>query len=289
MLLLIALSSFATIALAVVAIVQRPMNPVRARALALGSDEVTTAPNGGRPAGDRLLRPAARAIAQILPHTWLQRLDRLLVTAGEPIALGSFLVLWASLFIGAVALGLLLSIWAALAFGFLGGYGPLFWLRRSADERKRRIARETPDAVDLLVTCLEAGLGLDGAMIRVGEASTGPLGDEIRRTLREISIGRPRQDALLDLAARSGVAELEGIIRPIVQAERSGVSIGAALRIQADALRVRRRQRAQEHAQRIPAKMTLVMAAFFIPTVMLVAIAPAVFRLIDFFGGGWQP
>jgi tight adherence protein C len=286
MLLLIALSSFATIALAVVAIVQRPINPVRARALALGAEGAAAAPSSGRSAGDRLLRPAARALAQFLPHAWLQRLERVLVAAGEPIGLGSFLLLWLCIFITSVALGLLLSPLAALSF--LGGYGPLFWLRRSADERKRRIALATPDAVDLLVTCLEAGLGLDSAMIRVGEASTGPLGQELKRTLREIGVGRPRQEALLDLAVRTGVGELEGVIRPIVQAERSGVSIGAALRIQADALRVRRRQRAQENAQRIPAKMTLVIAAFFIPTVMLVAIAPAVFMLIDFFGGGWE-
>jgi tight adherence protein C len=227
-------------------------------------------------------------VTQVLPRASLQRVERLLVAAGEPIDIGLFLLLWAAAFVGGILLGLFFSPWAALTFGFLGAYLPLLWLRRAVDTRRRQITRETPDAVDLLVTCVESGLGLDASLIRVGEASSGPLGDEINRALREISVGRPRQEALLDLAVRTGVSDLEGVIRPIIQAERSGVSIGGALRIQADALRVRRRQRAQENAQRIPAKMTLVIATFFIPAVMLVAIAPAVFRLIDFFSNGWQ-
>lgn len=288
MLLLIAFTSFATIALGVFAIAQRPPSPVRSRALAMGRDSAAALQPDEGAAQSRLLRPLARAIVQILPGRWLERLERMLVAAGEPIDLSVFILLWAVVAVASATAGLLFgSIWLFLLFAAAGLYLPLLWLRRRVDQRRRQITRALPDAIDLLVTCVETGLGLDAALIRVGEATKGPLGDEIGRTLREIAVGRSRSDALLDLATRPGVADLESVIRPIVQAERSGVSIATSLRVQADALRVRRRQRAQETAQKIPPKMTMVIAAFFIPAVMLIAIGPAVFQLLDFFQGDW--
>lgn len=284
MLLLIAVSSFATIALATVALLMRSPNPVRVRALAIGG---LTLPEQGEAdaRGWRIARPLGAQLVKLLPHRWFQRIDRLIVVAGEPLSSATFLLLWTTVFLGAVMVGIWLSSWWSLLWIALGAYAPLLWLRRRADRRRRQISKDLPDAIDLMVTCVEAGLGLDAALIRVGEATEGPLGSEIQRTLREVAVGRSRQDALLDLATRSQVADLESVIRPIVQAERSGVSIGAAMRVQAQSLRVRRRQRAQEAAQKIPAKMTLVIAAFFIPTVMLIAIAPAIFSLIEFFSG----
>src|SRR5206468_3948214 len=140
------------------------------------------------------------------------------------------------------------------------------------------------DAIDLLVTCVEAGLGLDAALVRVGEMSEGPLGEEISRSLRQIAVGRPRHEALLDLGIRPGVPELDGIIRPIVQAERSGVSIGTALRVQSESLRTRRYQRAQESARKIPPKMAIANILFFLPAVLLISVAPAAFQFAEFFG-----
>ncbi len=123
---------------------------------------------------------------------------------------------------------------------------------------------------------MEAGLGLDAALVRVAEATEEPLGEEIARTVREIAVGRPRHEALLDLGTRTGVRDLIGFVRPIVQAERSGVSIATALRVQADDLRVRRRQRAEEAARKIPVKMVIVTAIFFIPATLIVTVAPAI-------------
>jgi tight adherence protein C len=286
MLLLIALSCFASIALGMLALARRAPDPVRVRAQALAGDAF-----GGIQASDqsfagRVLQPLGRPLMQLLPHRWLQRVETQLVAAGEPLDAGLFLVLWAIAAVGGVLVGLTLGLWGTLAFGFVGIYGPHMWLRRAADNRRLKIRRSLPNAIDLLVTCVEAGLGLDAALIRVSEATDGPLGDEVARTLREISVGRSRREALLELGTRPGVPDLDGVMRPIVQAEASGVSIGTALRVQADSLRVRRRQRAQETAQKIPAKMVLVIAAFFIPLVMLIAITPAVFTLMDFFRQG---
>lgn len=288
MLLLIAFTSFATIALGVFAVAQRPPSPVRSRAMALGRESAAALPAGEDAANHRLLRPLSRALTHVLPGRWLERLDRMLVAAGEPMDLSVFILVWAVVAVGGFTVGLLsgtLLLFLICAGG--GLYFPLLWLRRRVDQRRRQITRTLPDAIDLLVTCVETGLGLDAALIRVAEATKGPLGDEMSRTLREIAVGRSRSEALLDLATRSGVPDLESVIRPIVQAERSGVSIAASLRIQADALRIRRRQRAQETAQKIPPKMTIVIAAFFIPAVMLLAIGPAVFQLLDFFSGDW--
>lgn len=288
MLLLIALTSCATIALGVIALAQRPPNPARARARALGDEAGALEPPADQPFTSRVIRPIADKLLKSLPHRWLQRLEKMLVAAGEPVDPGLFVLLWAIIGFGAAG-------WSMLRFGLIGlllggglGFGlPYLWLRRMVSRRRNKITRALPDAIDLLVTCVEAGLGLDAALIRVGDMTAGPLGAEIQRTLREIAVGRPRQEALLDLAIRPAVPDLDNVIRPIVQAERSGVSIGNALRVQAEALRTRRRQRAQDAAHKIPAKMAMVIAAFFIPTVMLIAVAPAVFSLVKFFSSGW--
>lgn len=288
MLLYIGFTSFATIALVVIAVLRRPPNPVRARAHALGREATGLLfPPTDEPFKSRIVIPVARgaaaALLSALPHRWLRRLERMLIQAGEPVDLGLFVLLWGLAVLGGGAAGTL--FWGARGLLLLGAAGlivPFWWLRSAVRRRHRRITQALPDAIDLLVTCVEAGLGLDAALIRVGEATEGPLGEEISATLRQIAVGRPRQEALLDLGTRSGVADFEGFIRPIVQAERSGVSIGGALRVQAESMRVRRRQRAEEFAQKMPVKMTLPIALFFIPAVLLIGVGPALFSFVDF-------
>lgn len=278
MLTLIAFTSFATVALTVLALASRPPNPARERARALGLDDaaVPLAPTE-RPFGHRFLRPLAAAAVRLLPHQWLRRLEAMLVAAGEPVDLGMFVLFWAVCAAGGIVVGVTrLGPRGAILLGLLGLFGPFWWLRRRVRWRQRRITTQLPDAIDLLVTCVEAGLGLDAALVRVAEATEEPLGEEIARTVREIAVGRPRHDALLDLGARTGVRDLIGFVRPIVQAERSGVSIATALRVQADDLRVRRRQRAEEAARKIPVKMVIVTAIFFIPATLIVTVAPAI-------------
>jgi tight adherence protein C len=285
MLVLIAACSFATIMLSIMAVAWRPPNPVRARARALSEGTLDPAPSAYQPFTGRVMLPMGRGflntLAGILPHRWLRRLDRMLVMAGEPIDLGSFVLLWVLIAISACVFGiLLLPPLPAALIGAVGVLGPYLWLRRKVRTRQRKITNALPDAIDLLVACVEAGLGLDASLIRVAEATEGPLGDEIDLTLREIAMGQPRQEALLELGTRAGVSDLDGFIRPVVQAERLGVSIGDALRVQAQYMRIRRRQRAQDAAQKMPVKLTIPICLFFVPATLLAAATPVVYTWI---------
>ena len=290
MLLLIALTCFLAVALGLTAVASRPPNRVQARAEALGSDtRVGDTPTAAVTAGDRsspLMRQASRAVRQLLPRRWYQRIEQMLIAAGEPVDASRFMVLWAVLAIVFPVLGARIAgLRGLILLGLIGIALPYWWLRRAVLQRRQRISKALPDAMDLLVTCVEAGLGLDAALIRVGEATEGPLGDEIQITLREIAVGRPRAEALIDFGARSGVPDLDGFVRPIVQAERAGVSIGNALRAEAESLREQRRQRARAAAEKLPAKMSIVLGLFFLPALLLVVGGAAVFALIHALSG----
>jgi tight adherence protein C len=283
------LSFAATMALLGYALLWRPPTPVQVRAQALGRDQSGPQRPVDDPFSTRVVIPMARGAAntlvKLLPTHWMRRLDRMLVAAGEPIDLGLFVLLWATIVVAAGGIGaFFLDPRWALVLALAGFVLPYLWLRRRTRRRRRQISNALPDAIDLLVTCVEAGLGLDASLMRVSEATEGPLGDEIALALRQIAVGRPRQEALLELGERPGVPDLDGFIRPIVQAERSGVSIGATLRVQAESIRVRRRQRAQEHAQKMPVKMTVPIAIFLIPAVLIIGIGPAVVSFADLVG-----
>ncbi len=285
MLALIGLTTFGTVLLLVVALGMRPPRPARVRARALSGNQMVAA---DAPLAARILMPAGRRAGQVLagllPSRWLDRLDRMLVAAGEPVRLETFVILWCTS--AAAVAGIGAYTWGIrwLPLALLTGIAlPWLWLQGRLRGRRTKITRSLPDMLDLLVTCVEAGLGLDAALLRVGEVTDGPLGAELKKTMRQIAVGRPRQEALLDLGLRTGVKPLDSVIRPVVQAERSGVSIAAALRVQADALRTRRRQRAQESAQKMAVKMMIPVALFFMPATMLIAVTPAVYSFIDFF------
>jgi tight adherence protein C len=155
-------------------------------------------------------------------------------------------------------------------------------LRRRAAYRIRRITEELPDALDLMIVCLEAGLGLNPTFARVGEERAkmnDPLGRELAQVALELRTGRSREESLRALGARNGVEDLKALAGLIIQSDRLGASMAGTLRAHADLLRTKRRQRAEEAARKLPIKMLLPLAFFILPPLLLVTIGPALLTI----------
>jgi tight adherence protein C len=169
----------------------------------------------------------------------------------------------------------------------LGGYMvPRFMLKRMIRNRQLRIRLGLPDALDLTVICVEAGLGLDQALQRVGEDlrhAHAELSDEFRLVNLELRAGKPRADALRNLAERTGVDDLKALVAVLIQTDRFGTSIAQALRVHSDALRTERRQRAEESAAKTTIKMVPVLVLFVFPSMFIVSLGPAAIQLIRYF------
>lgn len=246
------------------------------------------------PFGERIIKPSIEGLAglaaSILPTSMLANIEKQLVMAGNPMTVNTFVAIWVVLTValagvvlfavtlvgGAVGIQQALAV---LLFGSLGLLLPIVWLRGRVRSRQRLILRAMPDALDLITTCVEAGLGLDAALARVAEKSSGPLADELSRTLREVAMGRLRREALTDMGQRTGVEELIMFINAVIQAEQLGVGIAQVLRVQAEQLRTRRRQRAEQAAHEAPIKMIFPLVLFIFPSFMLVILGPAVIRI----------
>ncbi len=175
------------------------------------------------------------------------------------------------------------SPWLMVALT-LGGYMlPRFILKRRVRARQLRIRLALPDALDLTVICVEAGLALDQAMQRVGEDlkhAHPELSDEFRLVNLELRAGKPRAEALRNLAARTGVDDLRSLVAVLIQTDRFGTSIAQALRVHSDSLRTERRQRAEEQAAKTTIKMVPVLVLFVFPSMFIVSLGPAAIQLI---------
>ena len=152
-------------------------------------------------------------------------------------------------------------------------------LNRKIADRQKEISRKLPDVLDLLVISVEAGLGFEQALDRTCTAVPGALSDEFRRMLHEIRIGSSRADALRAMADRTSVPELRTFILAMLQADTFGVSISKLLRAQADDMRIRRRLRAQEQAQKAPVKMLFPLVFCIFPSIFVVIIGPAFIQI----------
>jgi tight adherence protein C len=167
-----------------------------------------------------------------------------------------------------------------IAMGAVLGYmWPTFSLERKAKKRRKEIVLALPGVLDLLTVCMEAGLSLDMAMMRVSEYDKSILAVEFQKALNEIRLGRPRGEALMAMAERADVDELSGFVRAMVQAEPLGLSVANVLRIQSEELRRVRRQRAEEAGHRAPVLMLLPMMMCIFPCVFLVLLGPAAVEL----------
>jgi tight adherence protein C len=245
------------------------------------------------PFSDRILLPTiqgfGRNLAKMLPANFMASIQKTLIMGGSTMTASTFVTLWAlciALFVG-LAIVALTALGGVSAQGFLGllvmgiiGFSlPTFWLRSTVRSRQRKIVKGLPDAMDLITTCVEAGLGLDAALAKVSGQMKGPLAKEISQTLLEVSMGRLRRDALSDLGQRTGVQELISFVNAVIQAEQLGVSIGHVLKVQSDQMRTHRRQRAEQLAHEAPIKMMFPLVMCIFPAFMLVILGPAVIRI----------
>jgi len=249
------------------------------------------------PAMERLVAPMlnqTRALAQRLSPTGSsERMIRRLDLAGNP---GAWTV---ERVMGAKGIGLLVGAVLGLVFGgglnlrgFLicaaaaaaGFFLPDLLLMNVGMKRQQELQRGLADALDMLTVCVEAGQGFDAAMQQVARSTTGPVSGEFARVLSEIQIGKSRGAAFSSLAARTTVAEAKTFVSALVQADRLGLPIGNVLREQSNQMRLVRRQRAEEQAQKVPVKILFPMLLFIFPALFIVIIGPGAIRIADTFG-----
>lgn len=167
---------------------------------------------------------------------------------------------------------------AVLVIGVLAWAAPSLVLYQLAYERSQQVLRSLPDALDLLTISVESGLGFDAAVAQVARNSDGPLAEELVRVLQEMQIGTGRIDALRALAQRTDVGDLRSFVSAMVQADAYGVPIAAVLRVQADEMRTKRSQRAEEAAQRVPVKILFPLIFGILPALLVVVVGPGLLQ-----------
>jgi tight adherence protein C len=249
-----------------------------------------------RPFSERFLRPMIVRLGSLLsrstPQKARQDLMNRLELAGRPGNLtpedfGAVRLVSAALL---AAVGLLLGFLLAntvylvlslLIGAILGYYVPVLWLKQKVDARRNEIQKGLPDAMDLLVIAVDAGLGFDAALARVTDKYKNALSEQFAKVLREVSLGRPRLEAMDEMGRSSGVEDLHNFIQAVIQSEQFGTGIGKILRIQADEMRRKRRQRAQEKAAQATLKMMLPMVGCIFPTLWIVLLGPAALILLQ--------
>jgi tight adherence protein C len=252
-----------------------------------------------QPFSERVLKPLIRQWATRLgsrtPAATAERLKIKLAQAGNPSGLGpaEFMGLKALLAISLSGGSFLLftiarmqaplSIVLPLCLALFGYMLPGIWINRRIKQRRKEIAKALPDAIDLLTISVESGLGFDPAMMRVAEKWDNALSREFARVLSEMRLGKTKREALREMAQRVDDEGLTTFVSSVIQADQLGVAITQVLRIQSDAMRVRRRQKAEELAQKAPIKMLFPMAFLIFPALYVVILGPAVPRIVEAF------
>jgi tight adherence protein C len=230
----------------------------------------------------------------LTPETAARRMRRLLDVAGWPGGWTMMRTLWSKIWLGLGVL-LLAGWWFAASPGLvpalslvvlpIGAYHlPELLLSRMGKSRQEQIARQLPDVLDQMVICVAAGLGFEAAMSRAATNGTGALAAELTRTVQDIAVGRPRREAYEGLVRRSHVPDVQRFIGAVNQADAYGVSISDVLRVQAEEMRVKRRQRAEEAAMKVPVKVTFPLMVCILPALLIIVVGPAVMGLSGVFG-----
>jgi tight adherence protein C len=170
----------------------------------------------------------------------------------------------------------------SLIFALIGFYLPNLWVQMRIARRKEQILKGFPDALDLMVVCVEAGTGLDAAVNRVGEEmklSNKVLSEEFKLLSLELRAGKPRRDALRNLALRTDLEDVNSLMTLLIQTEKFGTSIGQALRVYSDSMRTKRYQKAEEIAAKLPVKLVFPLVIFIFPALFVVVVGPAAIKI----------
>jgi tight adherence protein C len=236
-------------------------------------------------AGERVILPvfssAFRGLRRITPVGVVDAIERRIALAGLSIRAETMLVL--KVILSVVSFFAVLTLVGdrlpAVLAGAAGFIIPDSLVASVGRERQDRILIALPQVIDQLRMSVEAGVGFEAALGRAAKAGTGPLAQELRHTLQEMQIGASRSEALQHLADRNDVAELRTFVTAVSQSEDYGIPVAHVLRVQADELRVRRKQRAEERAMKIPVKMTFPLVLCIFPSLMIVLIGPAALRI----------
>jgi tight adherence protein C len=207
--------------------------------------------------------------------------ERVVDAKGAGLVVGGFL----GAFLGLLYGGLPGFVLGAAVAGVLGVFLPDLLVYNLGLRRQQEIRRTLPDILDMLTVSVEAGLGFDAALAQVARGGKGPMVGETARVLREMQIGRRRAEALRAMAARTTVNELRTFASAVVQASELGIPIANVLREQSKEMRIKRRQRAEEQAQKVPVKILFPLILCIFPVLFVVVIGPGVLRLIQSFGG----
>ena len=252
-----------------------------------------------QPFAERALAPVVLGLGRLArrftPIGYLENVQKKLIYAGNPgnVDATSYVLVKVLLGISGLVASWFLRDYGdgfmrlLILFGppLLGFFGPDAWLQRHIDERKNAMQRALPDTLDLLVISVEAGLGFDSALSRVVQTVPGPLSEEFFRMLQETRVGVSRRDAMRHLMDRTDLDELRSFLLAMMQAEAFGVTIARVLRVQADEMRVKRRQRAQEKAFAAPVKLVFPLVFCIFPSLFIVLLGPAAIQIGDAFSG----
>jgi len=252
-----------------------------------------------QPFTERVIYPLARKLGEITikftPQNWLNNISRKLDLSGSPTRMDPTIFL-ATQFVTAVGFGGVMIFFMTvvtksfppgqiflfvLVFTLLGFFMPQYQLSTKITKRQKAIRRAMPDALDLLTICVEAGLGFDAALSKVTEKWDTQLSRSFQRVIQEIQLGKLRREALRDMAENIGINEMTSFVAAVIQSEQLGVSMAKVLRIQADQMRIRRRQLAEEEAHKAPIKMLIPMALLIFPSLLIVLFVPAVLTVMQ--------
>lgn len=254
------------------------------------------------PFTDRVLVPLltrAQGLGQRLtPEDANQRIHEKLERAGNPggwtadrVVAGKVVGFVGGLVVSLIltfvmGLGLLTTLLVVMGASLAGYMAPNMYLYQKAYDRSHEMQKELADAIDLLTISVESGLGFDAAVAQVAKNTQGPLAEEFSRLLQEMQIGRGRSEALRSLSERTTLPDVRGFASAMVQADAFGIPIGQVLRVQSSEIRVKRRQAAEEKAQKVPVKILIPLIFCILPCLFIAVLGPAGISIMESFGGG---